>query len=98
MHKSVRSNGVNPSLLCYRSSCWNRAALGNKRPFPVMLFIDINPKYLAGLFVEAMQALSRRGFGQFHIKDKRAALSHDGARESTADRVAPFDFQARPGK
>ena len=92
MHKSVRSNGVNPSLLYYRSGCWTRAALGNERPFPVMLFIDINPKHLAGLFVEAMQALSGCGFGQFHIKDKRAALGHDGAGESSADRMAPFDF------
>jgi hypothetical protein len=54
-----------------------------------MLFIDISPKDLARLLLEAMHTLPDGGFGQFRIQHEHSALSHHRTGESAADRVPP---------
>jgi hypothetical protein len=57
-----------------------------------VFFVLENPEDFAGLFLEAMQPFSGGGLGQFNVKDKDPALSHDRTGESPANRVPPADF------
>jgi hypothetical protein len=45
-----------------------------------------------------MQPFTGGGLGQFNVKDKDPALSHDRTGESPANRVPPADFHALLGK
>ena len=98
VRNTIGSHDINPLLLHYRGRRWAGSAFGHKSPFAIMLFVDIIPKHLARLFLEAMQALAGGGFGQFHIKYKHPSLRHHRTRESAADRMPPADFQALRGK
>src|SRR6185503_8488791 len=98
VHVAVRADSVNPSPFHDWSGGGTGAALGHKSPFPVVFFVAENPENLARLFLEAMQPFAGGGLGQFNVKDKDPALSHDRTGESTANRVSPADFHALLGE